>query len=219
MANKHQSADYEQSENDWYKEPRNCVEQLFDAVDFPHGTIWDPACGTGNILDVARDRGFSTVGSDVVQRGARHPFYRQNFLTSTRWPKAVNDCLSIVTNPPFNNPPGAALNFIEKALDTIPFKRAAFILPIEFTCGQDRYERLFSKQPPSHVGFYSQRPSMPPGHLVEQLGDKAYKGGKTDFVALVWTAGGPYRTEAIWFKPSRSASPSDAPLRRRKPGQ
>lgn len=214
MANKHQAEGYEQDEHGWYKEPPSCVEQLFDAVPFKDGMIWDPSCGSGNILDVAKRRGFDTVGSDIVQRGARHPFYRQNFLTSTKWPSPRRGVLNIVNNPPFNVPPGAALSFIEKALDMVPFDRAAFLVPIEFACGQERYSRLYTKHPPSHVAFCSQRPSMPPGKEVEALGDMAYKGGKADFIWLIFSAGGPYRTEAIWLKPDAVSLPKSDRLKR-----
>lgn len=214
MANKHQAEGYEQDEHAWYREPVSCVEQLFDAIHFNPGMVWDMSCGAGNILDVAKRRGFDTVGSDIVARGARHPFYRQNFLTSTKWPTPRRGVLNIVNNPPFNVPPGAALSFIEKAIDTIPFDRAAFLLPIEFLAGQERYSRLFTKHPPSHVAICSQRPSMPPGKEVEALGDKAFKGGKADFCWIVLSAGGPYRTELVWLRPDAAPTKSDAPIRR-----
>jgi hypothetical protein len=213
MANKHQADGFEQDEHGWYREPPFPVEQLFDAVDFGDDLIYDPSCGIGNILDVAKTRGHPTIGSDIVTRGARHRFYRGNFLNLTRWPTMPDRRLSIVNNPPYNVPPGAAESFIHKAIDAVPFHRAAFLLPIEFLCGVGRYQRLFSKTPPSHVVYCSQRPSMPPGAEIEALGDKAFKGGKADYCWIIFTAGGPHRTESRWLHPS--TSPAD-PLSERR---
>lgn len=218
MANKHQAEGYAQDEHGWYREPPFPVEQLFDAIDFREGLVWDPFCGVGNILDVARARGHETIGSDIVQRGSRHRFYRSNFFTSTKWPTHPRGGpLHIVSNPTYNVPPGAALRAMLHAIETVPFDRAAFLVPLEFVCGQTRYEELFAKHPPSHVAFCSQRPSMPPGAEVERLkalGDD-FKGGKVDFVWIVWTDGGPYRTQALWLRPDAAPSPkSERRLRR-----
>ncbi len=218
-ANKHQAEAYAPDPHGWYREPVGCVEQLFrvrtpsgDPL-FGNARIWDPACGVGNILDVAKRRGHATLGSDIVQRGARHQFFRGNFLHATRFPTSDDLPLAIVTNPPFNTPPGIALRFILKTIEEVPFWRAAFLVPIEFACGQGRYRDLFAKHPPSHVCFLSQRPSMPPGTAVGDLGDDAFKGGKADFVWIIWTDGGPYRTECLWLAPDGD---DRDPIERRK---
>jgi len=205
---KHQAEAYAPDPHGWYVEPRSCVEQLFDGLDLGNDLIWDPSCGTGNILDVARDRGHPTVGSDIVQRGCKHEWFRANFLTQTKFPRCGDRRLSIVNNPPFNTPPGSAQAFMLRAIEHVPFRRAAFIVPLAFLCGQDRYSELFAKYPPSHVLFYSQRPSMPPGAEIEAMGDAAFRGGKNDFVAVVWSAGGPHRTEAKWLRPDRVSAES-----------
>jgi hypothetical protein len=53
---------------DWYRETRESVESLFDAVHFD-GTIHDPACGLGRIVEVARDRGYEATGADIADYG------------------------------------------------------------------------------------------------------------------------------------------------------
>lgn len=186
----------------WYIESRASVEQLFDTVDFGDALIWDPSCGSGNILDVAATRGHATLGSDVVDRfkPGGHTFHRGNFLLSTRYPSTG---FSIVNNPPYNEPEkGIAERFILKAIEDVPFRRAAFLVPLEFQCGQGRFERLYSKHPPSHVVSLMERPSMPPGAEVEALGEKAFKGGMSDYAWLVWSAGGPHRTEHLFARPT-----------------
>jgi hypothetical protein len=179
-----------------------------EAVDFGSSLIWDPCCGVGNILDVAKGRGHPTIGSDIVARGARHQFYRGNFLTTTRSPSSPEGRpLAIITNPPFDTPPGEGARIILKAIEHTTAWRVAAIMPLTFLCGQTRYLDLYSRHRPSHVCYYSERPSMPPGTEVEALGDKAFSGGKTDFCAIVWTAGGPYRTESIWLAPTSAPKP------------
>jgi hypothetical protein len=198
---------YPRDPYDWYREPPEAVDPLFDAIDFGDDLIFDPSCGGGNILDVAKRRGHPTVGGDIVDRHPCHTFHRGNYLQATRFPSMPGRALSIVNNPPYNYVRGIALQFILRTLDVVPFHRAAFLLPIEFTTGQERYRELYSKRPPSHVGFLMKRPSMPPGALVADMGDDAYRGGMADYVWIVWTAGGPYRTEALFLPPSAPRLP------------
>ena len=194
------SQKWERSDYDFYREPRAAAEQLFEGIDFGDDRIWDPCCGQGNILDVAKARGHDTVGSDIIMRGAAHRFTRGNILSITRPPSGLGRALSVVTNPPFSYQPDIAERIIRKVLD-FPVRRAAFIVPIAFLAGQDRY-RFFTDLRPSHVCIYSQRHTMPPGLLIEDMGDAAYRGGMADYCAVVWTPPNRYRTETVWLRPS-----------------
>jgi hypothetical protein len=199
---------------DWYRETPASVEALFRAIDFRGSLIWDMACGAGNILDVAKRHGHATVGSDIVMRGPRHPFTRGNFLMTERYPTPPDRPLSLVCNPPYGYEEGIAERFIHRALDHVTFCRAAFLLPIEFACSQGRYARLYSKRRPSHVCFLSERPSMPPGAAVEELGSEAYRNGMADYAWFIWTEGGPHRTEALFLPPvGETLPPSDRRVR------
>lgn len=194
--NKHQGTEYAKDPLEWYVQPRSCVEQLARAVDFGDDLIWDCACGSGGILDVFKDRGHDTIGSDVVDRHARHRFYRGNFLAVTTWPKPTGKALSIVCNPPFTK----AAEFMHRAVGMIPCRRAAFIVPLEFLCSQGRFQ-FFQRNPPTHIAYCSQRPSMPPGAMVADMGDKAFRGGKADFVWIIFTPGHTGATRSIWLRP------------------
>ena len=209
------AAQYPRDPYDWYKETPASVEALFDAIDFGTDLIFDPSCGSGNILDVAKRRGHATVGADIVDRHARHEFHRGNYLRATRFPEPHDRALSIVNNPPYNYEDGIGERFILKTLDEVPFRLAAFLMPIEFACGQGRYERLYSKRRPAYVGFLMERPSMPPGAAVEELGADAYRNGMADYLWLVWKAGGPYRTEALFLAPSKAPPPKSERRQRR----
>lgn len=199
--NKYQDAEYEKDPHEWYIEPRSCVEQLADAIDFGDDLIWDPSCGRGTIPSVFLERGHSVVGSDIIDRyrpGRPFRFYPGNFLAARTWPKAPpGKRLSIVNNPPFTK----AADFMHRALNMIPIHRAAFIVPLDFLCGQSRFG-FFTHWTPSHIALCSERPSMPPGNLVSALGDRAFKGGKSNFVWIVFTAPHRWKTQTIWLRPS-----------------
>lgn len=200
-------AAYPRDPNGWYVEPESAVDQLFDAIEF-EGMIWDPSCGRGTILDVARRRGFATMGSDIVDRfrPGRHQFYKGDFLRLSGPPMLVH---SIVNNPPYNEPsPMIAERFVEKALALGGWHRAAFLVPLEFQCGQTRFDKFFRRPEtrPSHVISLCERPSMPPGQALEERGESCRGGGMADYCWIVWTSGGPYRTEHLFAKPSNAAT-------------
>lgn len=218
-------SEFPRDPNGWYVETRAAVNQLADAIAFSSeglpDLIWDPSCGGGMIPDVMSERGHPAIGSDIVERGrwGRNPwtFYRGNFLAVTRWPTPHDGRrLSIICNPPYNEPePGIAEAFIHRALEMIPFHRAAFLVPIGFLAGQTRYDRLWSPHRPSHVGICCERPSMPPGELLARLGEDCRGGGMEDFVWIVWTDGGPWRTETLFLRPTALAPlPSSGRVRR-----
>jgi hypothetical protein len=202
LDNKH--GGYDRDPHNWYREPAFPVDQLADAIDFGNDLIWDPCCGKGNVLDVFAKRGHAVIGSDIVDRHPPHRFYRGNFLQATRWPKPpAGAALSIVCNPPYGKQDGhrqIAQEIIWRALNVMPIRRAAFLLPIEFACGSDRFA-FYQRFRPSQVAFCSQRPTMPPGHEIEALGDKAYSGGMADYCWIIWTAPHNRRCETIWLKP------------------
>jgi hypothetical protein len=223
-------ATYDRDPFGWYVEERATVAQLADAIPFEvegvPDLIWDPFCGGGMIPDVMFDRGHPVVGSDVIDRPKWTPaiwgehrarFYRSNFLQATKWPTMPGRSLSILSNPAYNEPDkGTAAAAIHRALNYFPFHRAAFIVPIEFLTGQTRYAELWSRFPPSHVCIYCERPDMPPGELYAALGEDARGGGMQDYCAVVWTAGGPHRTETIFLRPTPEVDLLPSERRKRK---
>lgn len=191
---------YERADSDWYVEPRWCVEQMADAVDFDGALIWDPACGGGTITDVFSGRGYEVVGTDIVNRGAVH--FRQNhdFLSGgfpVPWSHAGR--LSIVTNPPFR----LAEQFVRQAL-RLADHRVAILQQLSFLASRQRHA-LFSDFPPSDVLICSRRPSMPPGHMIAEMGDKAFKNGTADFCWIVWTRPHDREPRVRWLAPDQGA--------------
>ena len=203
---------YPQQSEQWYVEPASMVEQIFDALDFGGGTIWDASCGGGTTLNVARTRGYRTRGTDIVDRGIGmrgHWFERHDFLRLREPPFRVGlgERVSLLCNPPYGKVGGVSnmgTRFVEHARKHFrdSLYRMAFIVPIEFAAGQERFE-LYDRDRPSHLMIASQRPSMLSGELLEQ-GRKA-KGGMADYAVIVWTRGGPWRCETIWMRPDSIA--------------
>ena len=200
------SQKWERSDYDFYREPAWLIEQIFDEISF--GTsdapdlIYDPCCGTGNILDVAKRRGHPTIGGDVVDRSPRHRFNRGNILINQPIPTAPpGRSISVVCNPPYSYEPDIAERVIRRVLEKVPVRRAVFTLPIAFLCGQERWRFFTQDFNPSHVLICSQRPTMPPGNLIHEM-STPFEGGMQDYAVVCYH--GPkhrWRTEVRWLKP------------------
>jgi hypothetical protein len=205
----------------WYVEEPFCAEQLFDALDFGKVAIWDPSCGRGTILDVARARGHRTFGTDIENRfkPGKHPFATANFLCLRACATAGTDGIAIVCNPPYNEPEkGIAEKFVLHALKLGGWSRAAFLVPLEFQCGQGRYERLYRDNRPSHVVSLMERPSMPPGQMLEDLGEACRGGGMQDYCWVVFTAGWTAPTQHLFARPTNAVA-HDISTRRVRAGR
>lgn len=212
---------YPPDPHQWYREPRSSAVQAFRSLAHlfgPSGSIvWDCCTGSGNLLDVARENGFQTFGSDIVDRGAaaRHQFLLGDFLQMRALPfrPPFGARVSIVCNPPYGRVGGVANmgeKFVQHALGKFGsvVDAMAFILPIEFIASVGRYWKIYEKRPPSAFAVFCERPSMPPGAMVEELGEAAFSGGMADYCVLVWSrhyAG----SDLLFIRPDNSSRPPD----------
>ncbi len=173
---------YERNDNDYYVEPRWCIEALINSVPFAR-TIHDPACGSGKIPKTFAEHGFVVTGSDLCDRGYGKPnvnFFQDQILRD-----------NIVTNPPYN----LSERFILHALNFTAY-RVAILARVAFLNGQARYKTLYTRHVPEKVVILSRRPSMPPGGQ-----DIIPVGGKTDFCWIVWNNGPDHKSgkcELVW---------------------
>lgn len=211
------SKKWERAPYDWYRESSRCVEQLFHGlaahgIDFGDDLIWDPCCGKGNVLDVAKRYGHPTFGSDVVDRAPRHPFRVGNILTQiTGMPRLEGRQTSVISNPPYSYEPEIAERIMVRILETFAVRRAAFILPIAFLASQERWGRnRLLRWRPSQVCIYRERHTMPPGHLIDQM-ERPYEGGMADYCVVVFTRPHRHRTELIWLPPGHHPAPPRRP--------
>lgn len=207
------SQKWERSDYDWYVEPRRAVEQLLDGVDFGQDLIWDPCCGKGNVLDVAKEWGHQTIGSDIIDRHPRHTFARANVLKLRKLPFTAPPIgFSIISNTPYSYERDIAERIMLHCLETFPVRRAAFIVPVSFLNGQERWGRILKRYRPSHVCLYRERHTMPPGKLIDTM-PNAFDGGMQDYCAVVFTRPHRFRTETIWLRPGHQIPRNLRPAR------
>lgn len=106
---------------DYYPTPRWCTELLFEHAYKVSDGYWptvrsvlDPAAGDGAILDVARERGFSTYGLELdpvraeAARARGHQMAQGDALERP-WPRVD----VVVANPPYSH----AEAFVRRALE------------------------------------------------------------------------------------------------------
>jgi len=161
--------DEERQIEDFYSTEPKAVELLLENEKF-EGSIWECACGSGDLSKKMIELGYQVVSTDLVERG----FGTANvdFLTQ-------NTCLAenIITNPPYK----FAKEFVYKSLELLsPGKKVAMFLKLQFMEGKER-KKLFTKYPPKTIYVSSSR------LLCAKNGefDKMIKGGGSA-VAYAW---------------------------------
>lgn len=164
----------------FYVEPYWVSKRLFEVERF-EGTILDPACGLGRIVESALKAGYIARGTDIVKRS---PLFecRADFLEGNIFGPG-----NIVCNPPFSTAERSdmAQRFVERALRVAACK-VAMLLPSPWLHG-DKRARWLEKTPLKRVLFLTPRPSMPPGPVIEA--GITPGGGREDFSWLIWERG------------------------------
>lgn len=189
-----QSHLWERDEFDWYVEPRECSLALFRHENF-FGKVWDPACGSGRIIEIAKYCGIEAVGSDIVTRSE----YCEREIDFLGGVASYPDFLNIVMNPPFKH----AEEFVRKAIDIAPASgKIAAILPIVWLAGFSSKRNWLPLSPLRKVFPISPRPSMPPGAVI-RAGERPGNGTK-DFCWLVWEKGYSGKAEVEFLNTSEA---------------
>lgn len=160
---------YARNADDWYQESAGCVDAFLNAEPI-EGTVWDPACGGGNIPERCRLRGLEADGSDLRSRG--YGAGGVDFLATHR------QVDNIITNPPFK----LAEEFVRHAL-TMARHKVAIVARLSFLEGQRR-RPLFQSTPVARVWVHSSRVSMPPGGK-----DVPPQNGSIAYCWIVWQQG------------------------------
>lgn len=170
-----------------------CGFLVGEGFDVEEASCREPAANRGHMVAPLREYFGAVEASDIFDYGAGFP--QQDYLFGPL-PSAVD---WTITNPPFR----LAEQFIERmaATSRIGF---AVIVRAAFLEGQGRYERLFSKNPPSFVLQFTERVVMHKGRLAPE-GSTA-----TAYAWLVWI-NGESPTEFRWIAPCRKRleRPSD----------
>lgn len=200
--------------NDWYVEPAWAVWAILPVLQrimTPwylrmlglHKNVWDPCCGKGTIPLVFRDAGHDVIGTDMVDRGADRTIWGgiRDFFSYERPAKRLRHT-SIVSNPPYKR----TEEFVRHALEQVE-NVVAIVVPLNFLCSGGRFSLFMEEHPPLQLAFLSDRPSMPPGDKIEEMGDKAFTGGTIDYVWIIWDNRRPgVRLAPIWVRKPEDAA-------------
>lgn len=164
-----------------------CVWLLNNGFEFAldEMTCREPAANRGHMVAPLKEYFGSVEASDIHDYGSG--FERKDYLFGPL-PSVVD---FTITNPPFR----LAEQFIERmaATSAVGF---AVIVRAAFLEGQGRFERLFSKNPPSVVLQFTERVVMHKGRLAPE-GSTA-----TAYAWLVWLEG-EFPTRLRWIPPCR----------------
>jgi hypothetical protein len=95
--------------DDLYETPDVAVHALLRAEPIPR-IVWEPCCGSGNIVKVLRGAGHRVYASDLVNYGCPGADHRIDFLLERTIPYGAQ---AVCTNPPFK----LAEQFVAHALD------------------------------------------------------------------------------------------------------
>ena len=144
----------DRNKTDYYRTPPEVTVALLDFLESERildntKTIWEPACGTGEMVEAMLDKGYMVVCSDLHPTdyiGYAKPmdFLTEQVMTPFDW---------IITNPPFS----CAEKFIRRALELR--RPCAFLLKSQFWHARSRLS-LFRDHPPSYVLPLTWRPDF-----------------------------------------------------------
>lgn len=163
-------------------------------------TVWEPACNRGYMSRTLAEYFGVVYESDVHYYGTGVGVQPFDFLIPGLAPWEGEPIDWVITNPPFR----LAEQFIERARD-VATDGVAMIVRSAFLEGVGRYERLFSKFPPSIIAQFSERVPMVKGRYDPTASTA------TSYTWLVWIAG-ETNTSFVWIPPCRKdlERPGDA---------
>lgn len=163
-------APLQERRGDCYDTPPEAVHALLKAEKLPH-MIWEPACGTGNIVKVLREAGHFVIATDLNERGCPDSTSRYDFLL----PSPKVNCEAIVTNPPF----ALAERFVDVALNRAPL--VVMLLRLAFY-ESERRKWILENGKLARIHVFSKR--LPMMHRAGWEGRKANSG--MAFAWFVW---------------------------------
>lgn len=167
-------SDHERQSEDYYATEPKAVQLLLEVEQFSP-VIWECACGGGHLAQVLENNGYEVIATDLIYRGYGDK-ESLNFLEET----LDNFEGDIITNPPYKY----ALNFVQKALDSIQIgNKVAMFLKLQFLEGKER-KQFFLENPPKVVYVSSSRLKCAINGKFEDMGSSAVA-----YAWFVWEKG------------------------------
>jgi hypothetical protein len=173
---------------DLYDTPPEAVHALLKVEALPR-LIWEPACGTGNIVMALREAGHEVFASDLNNRGCPDSESRVDFLLPTGPTRLFE---AVVTNPPFS----LAEQFVRVALERAPL--VIMLLRLAFY-ESDKRTNILDNAGLARIHVFANR--LPMMHRVGWTGRKA--SSSIPFAWYVWSADhrGPTTIDRIRWEP------------------
>lgn len=173
----------ERDKDDYYSTDPRSIDALLLREDFDIN-IWEPACGKGDMVFRLEDYSKIVRRSDIVDRGCNAELL--DFLSIK---EPFNG--DIITNPPFK----ITVEFMVKALELIqPGHKVAMFLKVLHLEGIDRYNKIYSINPPKRVLVFSKRIN------TWRSGEEKLIGGMMAFAWYIWEKGWQGKTTLEWIK-------------------
>jgi len=128
-------------------------------------SMWDPACGRGDMIYAAREYFHECHASDAFQHASRPGMgndYKPeiyDFLFTAQ--ENVPHVDWLITNPPFT----LSDDFAEHAHFRLGFERIALLCRLQWLEGRQRYERIFRPMLPNDILVFSDRVGMCPDRV------------------------------------------------------
>lgn len=134
---------YQRIKRDHYPTPSWVVDALCEVVDLKGKTIWEPACGSGKMVEAMYRRGADVHPTDVYRYGIGSQVF--DFVNLGNAPGFNYD--AIITNPPYGDCGKLAEAFIAAGLErTAMHGFLALLLPTDFDHAKTR-ARFFAQCP------------------------------------------------------------------------
>ena len=145
---------------DFYPTPREVIDNLLINRICIEGTVLEPCCGDGVIVQALRNDCGARVQVDAIEIDESHsPQLKSAGIDNVQFCDFLTANITkrydyIITNPPFS----LAQEFIEKSL-TLADKGVIMLLRLNFLGSQKRHD-FWIKNPPSAIYVLSKRPSF-----------------------------------------------------------
>ena len=176
----------EREENDFYAtDPQAMVDFLEkfheDGESFAE-SIWEPACGEGNLSKELELRGHGVLSTDLINRG----YGSQLDFLQVR--DTLVFCGDILTNPPYK----FAEQFVQMSLRRVQDgSKVAMLFKLQFVESAKRLE-LFQKSPPKFIYVHSRR-------IQIWKNNKRSSGNALCYAWFVWEKGYKGETTLRWI--------------------
>lgn len=125
---------------DLYQTPSWVTAALLEHVNVVGRTVWEPACGEGQMVEALRTCGARVIATDLNDHGFQHMATTVDFLAprAMLW-AAQCDYQDIFTNPPYGPRGATAERFIEVGLSLLPLGGIlALLLQADFDSAKTR---------------------------------------------------------------------------------